>query len=743
MKRFNNLKIKTKLLSSFIFIALILLVVSWSGYQGSTKNKSNTQELKESMLQVSDMANANISLLIARADVLAIICANDPEQKDKYKAEIINETKKVNEIIENFGKSNLEDKEREVFNKFMEGWKTYVPLRDEAVELAMQMKNEEALKILYGPAFAPLVQSRSSLRSLADMNVNSANETQQSSLSEANSTQTQILIFMIIGVLTSIIFGIFISSLLSKPLKKLSESADAVAGGNFDIELESDSRDEIGALSNSLSIMVENIKGKIDNLNNLPVPVMQVDTEYNIQFMNKFGADLLMTDQKTLVGKKCYDYFKTEHCNTEKCSCFQAMKLNKNVTEETVSRANGGRMDIMYTGSPIKDKNGKIVGALEYISNITELKDMQNYLTRSTATIETAMGKFAEGDLTVRVTPERTDDGIGKLFNAFNSAIEKIKSMLVSVMEAVNQTASASTQISASAEEMAAGASEQSNQTTEVAGAVEEMTKTILETSRNSSSANDAAKKSGLIAREGGKVVNETIEGMNRIAGVVKKSAETVQALGKSSNEIGEIIQVIDDIADQTNLLALNAAIEAARAGEQGRGFAVVADEVRKLAERTTKATKEIAKMIKQIQKETEGAVISMNEGTEEVDKGKVLADKAGQSLKQIIADAQEVVDIVTQVAAASEEQSSAAEQISKNIEGINNVTRESAEGIQQIAKTSEDLSNLTIGLQELISKFKFQDNASNNSNEIEHHPYKGSVHNNSAKNRSRINMNN
>jgi methyl-accepting chemotaxis protein len=220
-----------------------------------------------------------------------------------------------------------------------------------------------------------------------------------------------------------------------------------------------------------------------------------------------------------------------------------------------------------------------------------------------------------------------------------------------------------------------------------------------------------------LIAKEGGKVVSQTIEGMNRVAEVVKKSAETVQALGKSSDQIGEIVQVIDDIADQTNLLALNAAIEAARAGEQGRGFAVVADEVRKLAERTTKATKEIAAMIKQIQKDTEGAVISMKLGTEEVERGKSLADKAGQSLNQIISSADEVVDIVTQVAAASEEQSSAAEQISKNVEAISSVTNESAIGVQHIARAAEDLNRLTVNLHEMISRFKIEVSTPSGSN--------------------------
>jgi methyl-accepting chemotaxis protein len=156
----------------------------------------------------------------------------------------------------------------------------------------------------------------------------------------------------------------------------------------------------------------------------------------------------------------------------------------------------------------------------------------------------------------------------------------------------------------------------------------------------------------------------------------------------------------------------LNAAIEAARAGEQGRGFAVVADEVRKLAERTAKATKEIAGMITKIQKDTAGAVESMAHGTHEVEQGKLLAEKAGNSLREIITGAGQVVDIVAQVAAASRQQTSASEQISKNIEMISNVTHESAAGVQQIAKAAEDLNRLTEQLQTLTSHFTISTHA-------------------------------
>ncbi|GBD92014.1 methyl-accepting chemotaxis protein McpS [bacterium BMS3Abin04] len=336
---------------------------------------------------------------------------------------------------------------------------------------------------------------------------------------------------------------------------------------------------------------------------------------------------------------------------------------------------------------------------------VAEAEDREKYLSESVERMLEKMQKFASGDLTVICIPSK-DDEIGKLYHGFNAVVQNMKNMISHLTESIQATASASAEISATAEVMASGSKEQNNQTIEIADAVQKMTTRILENTNNSLNASQSANEAGEIAKEGGQVVEETIKGMNRIAEVVENASQTVKELGKSSNKIGEIIQVIEEIADQTNLLALNAAIEAARAGEQGRGFAVVADEVRKLAERTTKATKEIGMMIKQIQKDTQGAVNSMEQGTVEVNTGKELAKKSGESLEKIINGFEKVVEVVNEVASVSEEQSENAEHISQSVETISSLSLESSVGAEQIAQATEDLNHLTENLQDLAQQF-------------------------------------
>ncbi len=359
----------------------------------------------------------------------------------------------------------------------------------------------------------------------------------------------------------------------------------------------------------------------------------------------------------------------------------------------------------------LKEEKESIEKKIEYA--VKESEEQKKYLAVSLGKISKAMEQFAQGDLTVIVLPEREDDDIAKLFNSFNKTVENIKNIILQIRNAVEATASSATQILSSAEEMAAGTQEQSSQTAEVSVAMEEMSRTVVETASNATLSAEASQDAKNKVNEGTEKVHLSKDGMKRIVAATNTVGENIASLTNKTEQIGEITQVINDIADQTNLLALNAAIEAARAGEHGRGFAVVADEVRKLAENTTKATKEIANTIKDIQLQGKEADISMHEAGVVVNEGIKLNEEVGDVLNAILLNAENVSMQISQVAAASEQQSATSEQVSSNLEAINNVANESAAGVQQIANAAEDLNGLTKNLSILVEQFKTDENLS------------------------------
>lgn len=285
--------------------------------------------------------------------------------------------------------------------------------------------------------------------------------------------------------------------------------------------------------------------------------------------------------------------------------------------------------------------------------------------------------------------------------------VESLQQLVSQTADIPSNIASASNQLHSTASQISTGAQEVVSQASTVATASEEMSHTSSEIARSCTMAADASNTTSMAANEGFKVVTETITGMALIPERVRGTAKTVEALGERSEQIGDIIGAIEDIADQTNLLALNAAIEAARAGEQGRGFAVVADEVRALAERTTRATREISEMIKAIQSETNAAVIAMEEGVQEVAKGAITSQRSGDALQNIMNCISEVTDQINQIATAAEEQTSTTNEVTMNIQQINSVVMQTARGAEETANAAGQLSTQAQILQNIVSRFR------------------------------------
>lgn len=310
-----------------------------------------------------------------------------------------------------------------------------------------------------------------------------------------------------------------------------------------------------------------------------------------------------------------------------------------------------------------------------------------------------------QGDLTQRLEAG-SDDAVGTLKGQINTMIDQLASLIREIESTSTQLSNAAQTTTTAVEQLSEGAEDQADQTTGVATAIEEMTSTVKSSTEHAERSNEQARRAAELAADGEKVFQKTTDGMRRIADIVNTSADNVKELGAASAEIGDVVQVIEDIADRTNLLALNAAIEAARAGKEGDGFAVVANEVRELAERTTSATQEITEIVTQIQERIDDVVDSMERGTDEVEHGLTLAKKASDSFDEIVEAISKVEGMIDQIATATQQQSSTANQIAESVDSISTVADEVSASSRDLASMSENMVRQAGRLHERIEQF-------------------------------------
>jgi methyl-accepting chemotaxis protein len=459
-------------------------------------------------------------------------------------------------------------------------------------------------------------------------------------------------------------------TLITRSLNRFVTVIRRVADGDLSARLPTDRGDEVGQMAAALQDMLSGIIGEGQSIKaGMAVPFWTADGDLKLTFVNEAFAPVIETLARRplaeVLGRMTVREVMGDQTHQMAADSLASGQRQSGEIELRI----GGRLTvILATTTALKDLDGRVFGVMGLGVDITGQKDQQT-----------------------QIADQRQD------------LIEVARQ----VSSLADQLAEAATLINVSTEEMSSASEEQSAQSDAVATTTEQMSATVREAAHNAAQGAEQARDAGRIAQEGGAVVEQTIEYIDRISQDVAEVGQTVDQLEAKSEEIDRVVAVIEDIADQTNLLALNAAIEAARAGEAGRGFAVVADEVRKLAEKTMTATREVAETVRAIQGSTGETVDRVNRAQDNVKSGVELAKQAGEMLMQIVANAEAVAQVVTQIATAAEQQTAATEEITRNVEGIAAAAKESAGTVSATARDAERLTGMAAELTQIVARFK------------------------------------
>jgi methyl-accepting chemotaxis protein len=454
---------------------------------------------------------------------------------------------------------------------------------------------------------------------------------------------------------------------LADALREIPKTLKAVLGTYKSLEEEVEkgnlkARGDVKAFSGAFSTLVADTNAIMDRfdmvLNSIPSPVVILDRNLRASHLNSAATAIAGVDY---AGKTCEEMFGREDYNTSACALRRSVETLRAASGETVAHPRGKTLEVAYTSIPMLDKQGKLAAVLQLITDLTEIKKTQHTI--------------------VEVAAE--------------------------AMDISNRVAAASEQLSAQVEQVSRGADVQRDRIIVTASSMEQMNATVMEVAKSAGQASQQAEGTRSKAKEGVELVEKVIAGISQVNTVAQELHANMQSLGEQAEAIGGVMNVISDIADQTNLLALNAAIEAARAGEAGRGFAVVADEVRKLAEKTMNATTQVGSSIKGIQSATTTNIERVSEAAKGVGNATQLAGTSGAALNEILSMAGTNSSLIAGIATAAEEQSTTSDEISKAVDEVNRIAGETAAGMGQASTAVQEVAAMSQQLRVLLGKLQ------------------------------------
>lgn len=716
----KNLTIRTKLLLGFVVLAVLAAVIGIFGSIQVSNLSSKDEELYHvATVPLGDVTEIALAFQEIRVNYRDMIRETDEDAISQLEQKIQKQFSVIDERATQYEKSIRTENGRKIFDEFKKAIDNLKPYISNVMALAKQNKDDEAYASFTDGFVAAINGTQTSIRTLLDNKISRGGILANENMLTAQRSQNFMLILVVVGAALAVLLGFLfaghIKSIINKVVDETNKVVDAAVAGKLNTRADADAINfEFRAIPQGFNQTLDAVVGFMDSV---PAPIMLVDTNFSIQYMNKFGASLGNKQSVDLVNTKCYDFFKTGDCNTEKCACRRSMNSGANAASETIAKPLGASIDISYSAVPIKDRNGKVTGALEVVSNQTEIKNafrktqkVNDYQSNHAYVLTQSLQQFAKGDLNIALVTEAADEDTvdsKKIFDQIFSAVQesvnamraitekaklvsagdltvqlelrsdhdelmralsemvaKLNDVVTQIMEAAENVAAGSNEMSLTASSLAQGANEQAASSEEVSSSVEEMASTIQQNSEN--------------AIETEKIASSSAIGIAEVNQSAQKSLEAIRL-------IAEKIKVINDIAEKTDILAINAAIEAARAGEHGKGFAVVAAEVRKLAEVSQKAAIDINTL----------SASSLR-----------MTEEAGSQMAKILPDIQRTARLVQEIAAASREQSAGAEQIAKAVDQFSQVTQQNSASAEEMSSGSEELSSQAEMLRDIVSKF-------------------------------------